>query len=462
MTTTLVLPGPIAADIDRIAREPNETAGVLIVHVVEAPNGDIRLLARKMMWVTADAYLVRENDRLSIASHGYVPALGEAERLQATALWFHTHPGLAGIPLPSRCDLRVDEEIADLFRLRTGNPYYGTLIASPRDGDIVFSGTLQCEGRPPIPIDRFWLVGDALRLSRRFDSAAAVISPIFDRNVRAFGSAIQGTLGDLRVGVVGGGGTGSSVAEQLVRLGVRHLTLIDVDTLTESNVTRVYGSTPDDVGKTKVHVLREHLSGIAPDLECGAIAAMVTMEKTARELIGCDVIFGCTDDNAGRLVLSRFSTYLITPVIDLGVLLSSDDGGRLVGIDGRVTVLTPGAACLVCRDRIDLARAASELKTPEERKRLANEGYAPALAGVEPAVVAFTTAIAAAAVNELLERLIGYGPQPRPNEVLLRWHEREISTNVMSPRPGHYCDPASEKLGCGAGAPFLDQVWPVP
>ena len=176
MTTTLVLPGQIADDIDRAARGSDETAGVLIARVVEAPNGDVRLLARKMMWVTSDAYVVRESDRLSIASHGYVPALGEAERLQAAALWFHTHPGLDGVPLPSRCDLRVDREIADLFRLRTENPYYGTLIASPRDGDIAFSGTLQPEDKPPIPIERLWRVGDALRLSRGFDSSSAAFT----------------------------------------------------------------------------------------------------------------------------------------------------------------------------------------------------------------------------------------------------------------------------------------------
>lgn len=53
------------------------------------------------------------------------------------------------------------------------------------------------------------------------------------------GRFVQQTLGALRVGIVGCGGTGSAVAEQLVRLGVPHLTLIDADTLTESNVTRV-------------------------------------------------------------------------------------------------------------------------------------------------------------------------------------------------------------------------------
>jgi hypothetical protein len=81
------------------------------------------------------------------------------------------------------------------------------------------------------------------------------------------------------------------------------------------------------------------------------------------------------------------------------------------------------------------------------------------LGAVEPAVVAFTTAVAAAAISELLERLIGYGPQPRPSEVLLRLHEREISTNTAAPRKGHYCDPGGGKLGSVA-TPFLEQVWP--
>jgi hypothetical protein len=172
-------------------------------------------------------------------------------------------------------------------------------------------------------------------------------------------------------------------------------------------------------------------------------------------------VFGCTDDNAGRMVLSRFAIFMLTPVIDVGVLLSSDANGTLIGIDGRVTVLSPGAACLICRNRIDLARAAAELRTPEERKRLADEGYAPALERVEPAVVAFTSAIASAAVAELLERLIGYGPSPRPSEILLRLHEREVSTNHARPRPGHYCDHASGKLGRGASTPFLEQTWPA-
>ena len=70
-----------------------------------------------------------------------------------------------------------------------------------------------------------------------------------------------------------------------------------------------------------------------------------------------------------------------------------------------------------------------------------------------------TTQVAAAAVSELLERLIHYGPEPVPTEVLLRAHEREVSTNDQDPRDGHYCHPGRSKLGLGVTAPFLEQTW---
>jgi molybdopterin/thiamine biosynthesis adenylyltransferase len=459
MTATLVLPDSVAAMIEHVALEPLETAGVILASYIESSAGQIRLLGRAIRMVDDQDYIDRKADSLAVRSTGYVPALSQAERLKAIPLWFHTHPSLRGVPSPSVADKQVDKEIGDLFRLRSDSPFYGTLIVSPRQNGLAFSGTLQPEKGPLQAIERLWTVGEGWRLVRAIDAPGERLSPVFDRNVRAFGPAIQSSLSDLAIAIVGCGGTGSASAEQLVRLGVRDLILIDSDILTASNVTRVYGSTPDDVGRPKVEVLAEHLRRIAPNLRCQTVIGMVTQEATARRLSDRDLVFGCTDDNAGRLVLSRLASYLLTPVIDVGVVLSSDADGMLTGIDGRVTILTPGGACLVCRDRIDLARAAAELRTPDERQRLEDEGYAPALGQVEPAVVAFTTAIAAAAINELLERLIGYGPAPRPTEILFRWHEREISTNRLAPRPHHYCDPDAGKLGFGLGAPFLEQTW---
>jgi molybdopterin/thiamine biosynthesis adenylyltransferase len=464
MTVTLILTDDVAQALRAAAAIPIETAGVISVRIVHTPSNDVRILARRLDWVSDDAYLAREHDRLSIASTGYVHALGRAETEGDSCLWLHTHSGEGALPIPSEHDQVVDTHIADLFRLRTDSSYYGTLIVSPRGGDLAFTGYIEDQEGRRCSIDRMWEVGDRFRSTRAFDYAQDGSLPDelhrYDRHIRAFGSAIQQTLRDLRVGIVGCGGTGSIVAEQLVRLGVRQFVVIDPDILSASNVTRVYGSREADIGRSKAELMAGHLAGIAPSTRCEVVQSMLTLEATARRLVGCDLVFGCTDDNAGRLVLSRLATYMFVPIIDCGVLISSATDGTIDGVDGRITTLVPGDACLVCRGRIDLRRAAAELMSPAERRRREDEGYAPALGRVEPAVVAFTTMVGSMAVAELLERLVGYGPLDRPGEVLLRMHEREISTNRAVPRRGHYCDPKAGKLGLGITAPFLDQAWP--
>ena len=458
MSTTLVLPGSLVSELEEHAGLRDESGAVLLVRRHAAETGDTRLLGRSLHWVPERAYLHRSPREMRIRSDGYVQALGLAEETRSIPMWLHTHP--AGPPLPSSKDARVEAALADVFRLRSGSVHFGTVIVSPTSDGLALTGTLQEADSARKPIDRFWFVGDRWRLRDAFDAGRRHFEPgVFDRSVRAFGEAVQRTIGELEIAVVGVGGTGSAVAEQLVRLGARKLLLIDSDVLSASNVTRVYGSTPDRVGERKTEVLARHLQAIAPDLRCRLVHGLCSSVTVARSLAGVDLVFGCTDDNAGRLVLSRLSSYYLVPVIDIGILLSSDAADTLTGIDGRITVLSPGSACLLCRGRVDLARAAAEMKTPEERNRLADEGYAPALAEVEPAVVTFTTMAASFAVSEFLERLIGYGDSPRPSEVLLRIHDRAISTNEARPRRGHYCHPASGKLGWGDAEPFLEQVW---
>lgn len=457
-TTTLVLPGSIAERLQELAGYDVETGGVLLVRPVRTGLGNLRLLARKLIEVPEDAYEERGAHELLIRSEGYVPALAVAENDGCVPIWLHTHPGDGSSTEFSRNDKAVNELLSEPFRLRADSDFYGALVVGRDEINLHFTGLLD-DGDSVRKIDRMWVSGPRLAFYRSDDSDLDELPPIYDRNVRAFGGGIQQVLGDIRVAVIGSGGTGSAVTEQLVRLGVRYLTIVDPDELSDSNVTRVYGSRLRDAGRRKVDVLADYLEDVMPSVAIQRIPSMVTVEKTARELLDADIIFGCTDDNAGRMVLSRIASFTLTPVIDCGVLLSSDAEQRLDGIHGRVTVLYPGQACLVCRDRIDIARASSELLTPAERVRLVDEGYAQALPGVEPAVVAYTTAVAASAVAELLERLTHYGVEPVPSEVLLRLHDREMSTNNAEPRARHYCDPSAEKLGLGMTDPFLEQTW---
>ena len=458
MTITLVLPQHIADQLHEAVAADVESAGVLLARPVQTDQSNLRLLGRSMHWVPDDAYLVRNETSLSIPSHGYIPTLAAAESDKAVPIWLHTHPGGESTPRPSEFDKIVDQELSDLFRLRSGSPMYGAVVVAKTGEHFCFSGHIETKHRRT-DIDHMWVTGRRFRLEKNWLHESTPPSDQFNRHIRAFGGRIQEMLADLNVAVVGCGGTGSAVIEQLARLGVRNFILLDPKTLTESNLTRVYGAFPENIGIPKVELSAAHVARIAPDSSVITSQSKITKERTARMLTDADVVFGCTDDNAGRLVLSRLASYFLTPVIDCGVLLSSDDSGKLIGIDARVTVLSPGAACLVCRNRIDIQRAAAETLPPEEHSRLVTEGYAPALVGIEPAVVAFTTQVAAAAVTELLERLIQYGPEPVPTEILLRIHDREVSFNDQYPRDGHYCHADAGKLGIGDTTPFLEQTW---
>ncbi len=454
---TLVLPEAFAQELATAAADTVETAAVIVAGIAREGK-TLRLLARELHWVAEDCYDKRTAIGLSIRPDGYVQALRRAEQIGAVAIWLHTHPH--GEPVNSPADDIVDGQLHQLFEVRTGQPMYASMVVGPSGtGSIRFSGRILDDGVER-KLGSLWIVGRRFRLLSAVDADDGAVPAIFDRQVRALGPDLQRTLTRMKVGLVGAGGTGSAVGEQLARLGVGRLLVIDHDTLSASNVTRVHGSGIADVGRAKVDVLADHVAQIGLGTEVETIAGTILDVDVASRLRECDLVFGCTDDNAGRVVLSRFSSYYLTPVIDCGVLVSSSEG-LLTGIHGRVTVLSAGYGCLICRGRIDLARASVELMPAEQREELAAEGYAPGLAmpGVEPAVVAYTTLVAALAVNEMIERLVGYGADPSPSEMLARLHDRELSTNTRAAKEGHYCADNALQRGAGDRAPMLEMTW---
>jgi len=418
-----------------LAQTEIESGAVLLAHL-ETMHDRSRLIVTDIIEVPQEAYTRRTWNALEITSEGYVHALKEAARTEAIAIWTHTHPGLASNTSPSIHDVHVNDELRDLFADRSASGHYGYLVIGHDDAGLTFTGQLDDQ-----VIDRLSSIGNRFVFRRAQHSTAPPIPDLFSRNIKAFGPDIQGVISELTIAVVGAGGTGSAVAEQLVRLGVRKLAIIDPDHLSASNITRVYGSTEADVGRPKVDALGDWLQKIAPSLELTRIHGTITTESVARQLLSADIVFGCTDDNAGRLRLSRLPYFYQLPVIDCGVKLDSDEDSGIRGIFGRITLVYPGEACLICRDRIDIALATAEQRSAMEQSALEKEGYAAALPGVEPAVVAFTSLVAATSVAELLERLIGYGDSAVPSELILRIHDRRISLNSQAPTTGHYCDP---------------------
>ncbi|EQD32942.1 UBA/THIF-type NAD/FAD binding fold domain protein, partial [mine drainage metagenome] len=132
----------------------------------------------------------------------------------------------------------------------------------------------------------------------------------------------------MTVGIIGAGGTGSAVAEQLVRMGVRRVILVDDDRLVPSNVSRVYGSTPNQGRRKrlKVDVLSRHLKKIAPGIQIESYVRSVNDPEMRSVLVDADVVFGCTDTDGSRATLNDLAYRYFVPVIDLGCRIEVTDG----------------------------------------------------------------------------------------------------------------------------------------
>src|SRR5205823_3977600 len=149
------------------------------------------------------------------------------------------------------------------------------------------------------------------------------------------------------------GGTGSITAEQLVRLGIGRVILIDDDRIEASNVSRVFGSVDADVAARtpKVTALERWLKQISPRTVLETHAASVLEASVSGVLRDADVIFGCTDNHTSRALLNQLAYQYLIPYIDMGNRIAAGDG-QVTGGSGRVVVMTPLAPCLWCYEDI--------------------------------------------------------------------------------------------------------------
>jgi molybdopterin/thiamine biosynthesis adenylyltransferase len=440
---------------DAIFSAPGLEGAAYLVCGRSKAEGELRLLVREVVPVEAQHYPIREPLRLSIDSASYVSIVKRARGTGDSLVFVHSHPG--GIVGFSRQDDREEAKLHEFFGNRVPDVPHGSLVISGPSG---VRGRIWTPSKGWTSIGRVRIIGRRLQFFDQGDDHEE-IPEFFERQVRAFGADIQRLLRRLHVGVVGAGGTGSSAIEQLARLGLGTLSIFDGDVFDPSNSNRVYGSSIADKGRHKVDIAADMVRRMGLGTVINAYPTYITDLGTARRLRECDIVFGCADKQIPRGILVQLSLRYLIPVFDMGVKIDSKDG-VIRGVEGRVTTLMPGEACLFCRGRISSEMIRLESLTPGEWQALADEKYAPEIDGPAPAVIPFTTAVAAQGVSELLQRLTGFmGGERRSSEVLLLLDQSRTRTNKLDPKPECLC--AQTTLwGRGDTKRFLGVNWAEP
>lgn len=110
----------------------------------------------------------------------------------------------------------------------------------------------------------------------------------YDWNTRTellFGKERMEQLACSHVLVVGLGGVGAYAAEQICRAGIGRMTIVDADTVTDSNINRQLPALHSTLGRPKAEVMGARLLDINPDLKLTALNEFLRDDRTEEVLL---------------------------------------------------------------------------------------------------------------------------------------------------------------------------------
>lgn len=398
----------------------------------------------------------REEDLLQWPTEKAIPFFEKIGNNDLAIMKIHSHPG--GYNNFSKTDDKSDAEFFDsAFGWALNDKPHVSAVMLP-SGEIFarfFFSDLHHE-----PVKKILIAGDTIKFFG--DNKQKGNDDFALRTIQTFGDTTYQSLRKISIGIVGCSGTGSPVIEQLVRLGIGKIVLIDPDTIEPKNLNRILNSTAKDAESltSKVMVLADAIKKIGIGTEVVSLQTNIYDSiLTLRELIKCDIIFGCMDSVDGRHLLNQLCTFYLIPYFDLGVKLEADGKGGINKICGSVHYLQPGKSSLISRGvyTIDDLRAASQFrKNPKEFESLRKNSYIKNVNVNSPAVISVNMNIASHAVNEFLNRVHSYKAESASNYSLSTIDITEnciINVSEDDFSPDNYL---RKKIGRGDTSPFIE------
>ena len=137
----------------------------------------------------------------------------------------------------------------------------------------------------------------------------------YERNIPSLTEAESQLLRTKKVAVIGCGGLGGYIIEQLARLGIGTIRIVDGDVFEESNLNRQLFSDVTVLGKPKTEVSQARIGAVNPDVKVEALHGYLEEDNALEFLRGCDAVVGALDNIYTRRVLERKCEELGIPYI---------------------------------------------------------------------------------------------------------------------------------------------------
>jgi molybdopterin/thiamine biosynthesis adenylyltransferase len=182
------------------------------------------------------------------------------------------------------------------------------------------------------------------------------------------GASAEAMISRCTIGIVGLGGGGSHIVQQLVHIGFQRFVLYDDDVVEESNLNRLIRATSADVlaETPKLHIAKMMIYGFQPAASVKGFARK--WQEKPEPLRECRIVFGCVDSYKGREELEIACRRYLMHYIDIGMDVYGKE--RLV-IGGQVILSSPGGLCMRCMGFL------TDDKLAQEAALYGNAGHRP-------------------------------------------------------------------------------------
>lgn len=129
------------------------------------------------------------------------------------------------------------------------------------------------------------------------------------------GETGQQKLQEARVLVIGAGGLGCPVLQNLASAGVGNIGIVDGDVVDETNLHRQLLYTLKDCGNSKAETAKEAISELNPEISVKLFSEFFTPQNATRIVEGYQIIVDCTDAIAVRYLINDVSVAKRIPMV---------------------------------------------------------------------------------------------------------------------------------------------------
>ena len=410
MKTIIKIPRPLFEkaknDLLRHCRVRSERVGFLSTRYSKS---DGALLVHCIDYTPVeDSHYIADNTvGVRIGPKAITAAMARAINHSVGQIHVHFHGG-NGLPHPSGTDSQELPPLLGSLRNANSAEAHGWMIMGEHDAwaSILLPKDTHVVTEAPVSLVGFPTVINRPGVHSPFIKTTPWIKYVKrpkknDRyNRQSFlGVNSEAIIAQSKIGVVGLGGGGSHIVQQLAHLGFKNFVLCDDDVITNSNLNWLVGGTLADVKakRLKSEIAERVIRNL--HLDATILAHPKKWEEVSPDLMVCDLVVGCVDKFGARRDLEAFCRRHMIPYVDIGMDVHKLPNGQ-PEIYGQVILSMPGEPCMTCMGFLN-------------EKVLSEEAQNYGAAGDRPQVVWSNGILASAAVGVVVDLLTDWSSKTR-------------------------------------------------